>query len=251
MDNAIQMFRFENKQEIRVIEGEDGEPWFVASGVCKALEYANTSKALSDHVDKEDVGYITLGAGQVIGGITARYTPGSSALINESGLYSLTFASTLPEAKRFRKWVTSEVLPSIRRTGTYSLKKMSPAELLVAQAQQLLDHERRIEALEADMQAQQAKQRAAEEALSLLPEPSEPAPAKSIRASLNERVRSFVSSSGVEYTTAWGKLYKELYYRAHFDATTRTLAKGQHMLDLVEEAGLLPTLYAIAREVLS
>ena len=243
MDAAIQMFKFENKQEIRVVQGEDGEPWFVASGVCKALQYVNTSKALSDHVDKEDIRYFTLGAGQVIGGITSVFVPGSSAMINESGLYSLTFLSTLPEAKRFKRWVTSDVLPAIRKTGSYSIKPMSPAEMLVAQAQIMLDHEQRLAAIE-------AKQQAAEQLLLELPAPTVSAPEKSLRAALNECARSYAVSKSISHNLVWDLLYKELRYRKHFDVKTRELRKGQNYLDLVEDAGLLPELYAISREVL-
>lgn len=144
MENAIQMFKFENKQEIRVIQGENGAPWFIASDLCKALEYSNASKALSDHVDPEDKAYITQTLGQNIPPITNSYTPGSSLLVNESGVYSLILRSEMPEAKRFKRWVTSEVLPAIRKTGTYSIVKqedMSPAKALLIAVQQIVEHE--------------------------------------------------------------------------------------------------------------
>jgi prophage antirepressor-like protein len=243
MNTAIQLFKFENKQEIRVVKGDDGEPWFMASGVCRALQYTNTSKALSDHVDKEDIQYLVLGPGQVIGGITQSYTPGSSAIINEPGLYSLSFSSTLPEARRFRKWITSEVLPAIRKTGTYSVKPMSQVEMLLAQAQIMLDHENRLAAIE-------EKQREADTAFLALPEPTVQTPEKSLRAALNECARLYAVSRNVSHNTVWNLLYKELKYRKHFDVKSRKLSTGQNYLDLIEDAGLLPELYAIARELL-
>lgn len=250
METAIQMFRFDNKQEIRVVQGDDGELWFVASGVCKALEYTNTSKALSDHVDSEDIAYFKMLPGMVISPITRSYTPGMSAVISEPGLYALTFSSTLPEAKRFRKWVTTEVLPAIRKTGFYSIKPMSPAELLVAQAQMMLDHERRLAALEEQMQAQQSDRKEAEQLMLALPEPTVPAPEKTTRANLNERVRSSAKTRQLPYSFIWNQLYKELKYRKSFDVETRAQHCKKERLDIIEEAGLLPDLYAIACEVL-
>ena len=98
---------------IRVISIED-EPWLVGKDVAEALGYANPRKALDDHVDAED---------KMQGdGVTIRDSIGRDqhpTIINESGLYSLVLSSKLPGAKKFRRWVTSEVLPSIRKTGGY------------------------------------------------------------------------------------------------------------------------------------
>ncbi len=89
-----------------------GEPWFVGKDVAEALGYSNSRKALLDHVDEEDKGVTkrdTLGGKQPI------------TIINESGLYSLILSSKLPSAKEFKRWVTSEVLPQIRKTGGYTI----------------------------------------------------------------------------------------------------------------------------------
>ena len=88
----------------------DGEPWFVATDVCTALEYLNPSKAIADHVDEDDRSNETLDRSRM----------GKKAIIiSESGLYALVFRSKKQEAKKFAKWVTSVVLPSIRKTGSY------------------------------------------------------------------------------------------------------------------------------------
>lgn len=90
----------------------DGEPWLVGKDVAEALGYSNSRKALLDHVDDEDKGVTncdTLGGNQNL------------TIINESGVYALIFGSKLPNAKKFKHWVTSEVLPSIRKTGSYNL----------------------------------------------------------------------------------------------------------------------------------
>lgn len=104
----------------------DGEPWFVASDVCAALEYTNTSKAVADHLDDDERMTLTAGYGQSGNGLTSGSTATGkrggarfTVVINESGLYALVLRSRKPEARKFAKWVTSEVLPSIRKTGRY------------------------------------------------------------------------------------------------------------------------------------
>lgn len=106
----LAVFSFGN-QEIRTATDEHGEIWFVANDVCAALELVNPRKALTDHVDPED--------------LTRRDTPtsgGKQAInhVNESGLYALIFGSRKEAAKRFKRWVTSEVLPAIRKNGYYA-----------------------------------------------------------------------------------------------------------------------------------
>ena len=110
MNNELINYHHEMFGDIRAIE-KDGEPWFVGKDVAVALGYANTRKAIADHVDDEDKGVTkcdTLGGEQDV------------TIINESGLYSLVLSSKLPSAKQFKHWVTAEVLPSIRRHGAYA-----------------------------------------------------------------------------------------------------------------------------------
>ena len=105
----LAVFSFGN-QEIRTTTDEHGEVWFVANDVCAALELANPRDALASHVDPEDVGrHDTLTAG------------GKQAVnhVNESGLYALILGSRKQSAKLFKRWVTSEVLPAIRKNGQY------------------------------------------------------------------------------------------------------------------------------------
>lgn len=87
-----------------------GEPWFVGKDVATILGYSNPRKAIGDHVDEEDKGVTKC---DTLGGVQ------DMAIINESGLYALILSSKLPSAKRFKHWVTSEVLPAIRKTGRY------------------------------------------------------------------------------------------------------------------------------------
>ena len=100
----------------------DGIPWFVGKDVAEILGYSNPQKSLRDHVDDEDK--------TVNESFTVNGTMG--ILVNESGLYSLILSSKLPSAKSFKRWVTSEVLPSLRKTGSYNTGAISQAEYLRA-----------------------------------------------------------------------------------------------------------------------
>lgn len=109
--NNLEIFKSAEFGEIRTVN-IDGEPWFVGKDVAEILGYSNPRKAVIDHVDEEDK----------MDGVTIRDSIGRKqipVLINESGLYSLILSSKQPNAKKFKKWVTSEVLPSIRKNGGY------------------------------------------------------------------------------------------------------------------------------------
>jgi len=111
MENNIQIFKNEQFGEIRTII-KDNEPWFVGKDVAKVLGYAKPENAIANHVDDEDK------TSTLIQGTGSNYKS-KATIINESGLYSLILSSKLPQAKEFKRWVTSEVLPSIRRNGAY------------------------------------------------------------------------------------------------------------------------------------
>ena len=122
----LRTWNFED-HEVRTVE-IDGEPWFVGKDVATVLGYQNGSKALSDHVDEEDkLNNESLSSLGQRGGW----------LINESGLYSLILSSKLPNAKAFKRWVTSEVLPSIRKTGSYTYQRANPNEEKALQIQEM------------------------------------------------------------------------------------------------------------------
>lgn len=125
--NDLQIFKNKEFGNIRIIE-KDGEPWFVGKDIAEALGYQNTRKAIGDHVDDDDKK----------DGVTIRDAMGrdqSAVTINESGLYSLVLSSKLPSAKQFKRWVTSEVLPTIRKTGSYAKNQPTETQIMRAQAQ--------------------------------------------------------------------------------------------------------------------
>ena len=114
--NDLQIFKNKEFGNIRIIE-KDGEPWFVGKDIAEALGYQNTRDALNKHTDSGDKADVAIHDGSQNRNMT---------IINESGLYSLVLSSKLPSAKQFKRWVTSEVLPAIRKTGSYTAPKAKP-----------------------------------------------------------------------------------------------------------------------------
>jgi len=112
METAIQVFNNPQFGDIRTLADNDGNILFVGKDVAKALGYKDSSDALKRHVENED---------KLSRRITDSGQRRKTYLINESGLYSLILSSKLPQAKQFKRWVTSEVLPAIRRTGAYAV----------------------------------------------------------------------------------------------------------------------------------
>lgn len=135
--NNMQIFKYENN-DVRTVK-MNGEPWFVGNDVAAALGYGkgkSLANAVTNHVDSEDKG------------VTELMTPGGKqnvTIINESGLYSLILSSKLPTAKQFKRWVTAEVLPAIRKNGGYiaNQETMTDAELM---SQALLVAQKTLEA---------------------------------------------------------------------------------------------------------
>ena len=124
----------------------DGNPWFAAADVCRALDIGNSRQAVSRLDDDEK-------------GVISTDTPGGEqrmTFVNESGLYSLVLGSRKPEAREFKRWITQDIIPSIRKTGTYAMT-LSPAEQLVAQAQLLVQQEKRLAAVEGRVKTMEAR----------------------------------------------------------------------------------------------
>ena len=147
----IQIFKHEKFGNIRTIN-KNGEPWFVGKDVAEVLGYTDTRKAIRMHVDDDDKG------GDILS------TPGGRqqiTIINESGLYSLILSSKLPQAKEFKRWVTNEVLPQIRKTGGYiPLNDCEDTGEIMARA--LMIAQRTIEQKDALLEMQKPKVRFAE-----------------------------------------------------------------------------------------
>lgn len=154
MANEIQIFENPEFGTVRTVM-VDGEPWFVGKDVAEVMGYRNTRKALTDHVDDEDK----------LDGVTIRDSMGreqSPVFINESGLYSLVLSSKLPTAKQFKRWVTNEVLPSIRKHGAYMTKEtltesLARPENLMVILQTLLEEQKKNEVLTSKVEQDKPK----------------------------------------------------------------------------------------------
>ena len=128
---SLQTFNFE-KHDVRTTLIND-EPWFVGKDVAEVLGYKDTNKAIAMHVDKED---------KLNDKMASSLGQRGGWLINESGLYSLILSSKLESAKKFKRWVTSEVLPTLRKTGQYSIRDSYTIEDPIKRAQRWIEEEK-------------------------------------------------------------------------------------------------------------
>ena len=130
--NDVTIFNNDEFGTVRTVVIDD-EPWFVGKDVAAALGYSDTFGALKKHVDADDKQNCQNDSFE---------SPRGMTVINESGVYSLAFSSKLPSAKKFKRWVTSEVLPTLRKTGSYNMPKLSDMEKMaygLIAAQKLLE----------------------------------------------------------------------------------------------------------------
>ena len=152
--NNLQIFNNPEFGAVRAVE-HDGEPWFVGKDVAEALGYSNTRDALDRHVDDDDKNSVVNPDGK-------RGNP-NVTIINESGLYSLILSSKLPGAKKFKRWVTAEVLPALRKNGGYIIgqENMTDAEImakaLVVAQNTIAQRDKRISELTVTAQIMQPK----------------------------------------------------------------------------------------------
>ena len=208
--NELQNFNFSG-QDVRIITIND-EPWFVGKDVADILGYSNSRKALSDHVDDEDKGVTksdTLGGNQNI------------TIINESGLYSLILKSKKPEAKQFKRWVTSEVLPTIRKHGAYNVQPKIPTtqrEMILLALAGNEETNQRIDAIEE--QVTDLKENAT----------LNPGEYGYIGRRINQRVSEVAKGYGNITQEQRGKLYKDINQgvKAITGVSTRTQLRTKH-----------------------
>ena len=203
--NEITVFNNDEFGSIRTVTIKN-EPWFVGKDVANVLGYERDTKAVTDHVDEDDRKNIN-GKTQSYLGLELGQRGGW--LINESGLYSLILSSKLPNAKKFKHWVTSEVLPSIRKIGSYG-KPMSQLEIAQYSINLLIEQERKMKALEAQ-QGEQVKR------LDIIDSRLEVLNGVHIegtgRDRLNAMVRAYVVKKGISYAEGW-KNFKKAYNHA-------------------------------------
>ncbi|MFD3271477.1 BRO family protein [Paenibacillus dendritiformis] len=143
--NKLQVFNFSGS-DIRVVT-KDGQPWWVAKDVCDVLEIKNSRDALG-RLDEDEKGVAstdTLGGTQQV------------QVVNESGLYSLVLSSRKPEAKQFKRWITHEVIPAIRRTGAYRVPTLTPNEAIALSLKQTAEMMTKLPELESKIETVERK----------------------------------------------------------------------------------------------
>lgn len=229
--NGLQSFNF-NDSPVRTIANENGEIFFIASDVCKILNINNVSDAIS-RLDEDEKSTIVLNE------YGRDY---EKPIINESGLYSLVLSSRKPEAKTFKKWVTSEVLPQIRKTGSYQSQPKDDIDLLIESAVQLKMHRQRISALE-------AKQREAEAYM----EKVEAEPIRTMhvttRKALDALVKNYAVANGVDVPKVYNLLYSQFDMRYRKNTRLNSKRQSLSMITWVEQNGWIAELYEVAKDI--
>lgn len=237
----IQIFQNSNFGTVRVIE-KDGEPWFVAADVCKALEIGNPSQALT-RLD-EDEKFTTL-----ISNEGAASGMSNAAFINEPGLYSLVLGSRKPEAKAFKRWITHEVIPTIRKTGLYAISRPDSYMIddPIERAKRWIEEEQDRQALRSANQELTTKNKLlAGDSLTWADRPF-----------INAVVRAYATQAcDGDFAQAWVNVKKELLYKyginlnsritAYMNKTgKRTKPKTLDMLDDSEIPNVVSTVVAL------
>lgn len=199
--NELKVFNYQDN-EVRTAE-VDGEPWFVLKDVCTVLNLSTPAR-VAERLDKDEVSqtHITDSLGR----------QQDTTIINESGLYSVILRSDKPEAKPFRKWVTSEVLPTIRKTGGYGQKTLSPIEMFSLQAQINVEQERRLKAVE-------EKQNRFDGALAVMAAPMLESDGWQERA--QKEINTTIEQFGLNHQKFRHDIYDEVERLAHVDLERR------------------------------
>lgn len=228
--NELQVFRYQDN-EVRTV-GINGEPWFVLKDVCAVLGIGN-SRMVFDRLDSDEKG------------VSQIDTPGGLQnvnIVNESGLYNVILRSDKPEAKPFRKWVTSEVLPSIRKTGGYGQKALSPVEMFSLQAQINVEQERRLKAVE-------QKQAVLDGVMDVMAAPmlAEDGWQEKAQKAINTAVERFQTN----HQTFRAELYEDVERVGHVDLETRQTRLRKRMKNAgatATECKGVSKLHVIARD---
>lgn len=229
--NEMKIFDYHGNT-VRTVE-RDGEPWFVLKDVCAVLGLSTPAR-VAERLDSDEVSQThltdSLGREQ------------ETTIVNESGLYNVLLRSDKPEAKPLRKWVTSEVLPSIRKTGSYNQKPLSPVEMFAMQAQINLDQERRLKAVE-------EKQDRFDGALAVMAAPMLESDGWQERA--QKEINTTIEQFGLNHQMFRRDIYDEVERLAHVDLERRqTLLRNRmsRMGASSSECKAVSKLHVIARD---
>lgn len=200
--NDLQIFTY-NETPLRTVE-RDGEIWWVLKDVCGVLGIVN-HKNVASRLDGDEKGVHL---------VDHPSGPQNMTVINEPGLYNVILRSDKPEAKDFKRWVTHEVLPSIRQKGSYAVQPMSPAQLIAAQAQILVEMEQKMEAMQNQTLALEAKVDTAMKAFS---RPSE----DHWKADMDKAIKELCAEIKWSLPKLQGRMYSELEQTANCNINAR------------------------------
>ena len=245
---------FENPEfgQVRVIVNNSNEPLFCLADICRILSIGNPSH-LKERLDEGGIQLVDLQALSNNEGVIIKQLGNTkSNFINEPNLYRVIFQSRKEEAVKFQNWVFNEVLPSIRKTGSYSAKPMTAIEMLAVQAQAMVELERkqrdlelrvvtnenRINELVASQEEnfKKSNKTFAGEEIIIKTTP---------RQELNQLVRFYAKSSGIKHSKIWNKIYSELYCRYGISINDYEKEKGENNLDIAERIDVIDKLKAI------
>jgi prophage antirepressor-like protein len=225
LNDSQKLIPFMFKQyPVRVMTDEAGIPWFVAKDICAVLEIVNSRRAIAN-LDSDEKG------------VQIMNTPGgdqSIGIINESGFYKLVLRSRKVEAKDFQRWVTHEILPSLRKTGAYSLNSEVD---FTGTVKELVSTVRELGNLVKDLLSDKIKK-----SLPLVPNVA-------TRLQISQVIRKFVArqTSGYSHQDAFDQLYYQFKYRFNIDLVLRARnAKFSNVLDYAEAHGFIDQLYSLA-----
>lgn len=252
-ETSIQIFNFESF-DVRIVD-RDGNPWFVVNDVAKCLGMTpRNARDLVSDLDEDERAEVIL---PTPGG------PQKTLIISESGLYHLVGKSRKPEAKNFSRWVRKDILPSIRKTGSYISSNCKSdlhlikvqnqilqrtIEELIEQREELEKQREELNTVKNDVDVIIKDRKENERQLSLLPE-SDLEYSKTTRSLLNQRVRTYAKKTGVRYHEIWIKLYTEFYYVYHVNLKLRADRNNMSILDYVESIDMMEELYSLACDV--
>ena len=248
MNDNIKLFENPEFGQVRVIVQKNNEPLFCLADICRVLDISNSRNVVS-RIDEKGVRSIdTLTNGGVQ----------SLNFISEQNLYRVIFQSRKEGAIRFQDWVFNEVLPSIRKTGSYSVKPMTTLEMLAVQVQAMVELERKqreydnaLQGLSQDVDELKRVRVEAEQQLKALPLSEEKTPEKSLRAVVNELARQYQRLTGCEYSEVWNKAYKDLYYKYGISVNgIKEAKKGESKLSKLERKGHLEEVKIILSEMI-
>ena len=203
--NELKVFENAEFGSVRTIE-VDGIPYFVGKDVAEILGYADPSSAVSKNVDEEDKTTLLLEQ-------SGSNYKSKTSVINESGLYSLILSSKMPNAKKFKRWVTREVLPAIRQTGSYQ-RPMTQAEILAGQAQLLVEMERKTNEIKVIAEETQNK---LDKAIDVFATPTK----ETWKDVTNKKINDMCMKYGLSYPIFRNELYRELEMSAHCKLSIR------------------------------